>query len=595
MCEFEIIDEAAGWANDGRGSVDIIHKTDASKDLCITKSNCDLSDEEIIKIYAYCQSFKDVVHVSAYRKDGNTVISFSQDAKEKSIDELPDADVPEIQHALNQKTSSIPSWVASLKKAARDGKYVCIRDALSPKQRVEYADLFKKNFENWAKASRTEKMVLSKYDYNSICYVGPNNELEADRNALINPLLKGRLVATGSAKSDFAERLTEVLAEGNLDYVEIDNRFECNGVMICTFNSDECKKMQSALPKSFSAASPNPYIKTICFKNFKDFDIGKSDEDKFKAFQTAWMYNRSDVAAQIIKENPDLLLSEPMKKKLSPYDELNPHSATGEYKFEYALKMIEQLKYLQNQGAITDEQFKAAVNTQSPVTGETFLTHAIKLAVQQEGKSPYYGKNYLAVIDKALAMGLDCNIANARGQYPLELIEKAKEDVPNSKPRFVFDKNQAQAPDFSELRQIISERTSSITKVRMKMPAKSHINILNDENAPKIKADISYNAGDVTDVFYPSKTWFVKADQPSYLASDIKQPTDVARILPKGDYVISENPSEHITSMREFAAGKRGFYVQFTTMSSRKGKKVPAEKISEQFERKSLNTGNVKE
>ena len=260
MSEFEVINEAPQWINDGTGRVDIIHARDANKDLSIIQSNYTLSSEEIVSIYAYCQE-NSIGKVRAYRGKNGAEIDFHKNNNDTKIsikiDDLPKKSIAELSEALAKEDKISLSWVADLKRAVRDGEYVCITSPLSPERRLQYADLFEKNFENWAKQSRTQEMTLGRYDYNSICYVGPNDKLEVNRygeegNSIYNPLLKGQLVASGSAKSDFAERLTEVLKEGNLKYVELGKRFECNGVMICTFDDRQMAVMQSVLPDSFS-------------------------------------------------------------------------------------------------------------------------------------------------------------------------------------------------------------------------------------------------------------------------------------------------------------------------------------------------------
>lgn len=587
MSEFEVINEVSQWANDGVGRVDIIHERDAKKDLSIIQSNYNLSNEEIVSIYAYCQEHS-IYHVSAYSGKNGAEIGFSKNNDGTKvtikIDDLPKKSVAGLSEALAKEDKISLSWVADLKRAARDGEYVRIRKPLLPESRLQYADLFEKNFENWAKQSRTQKMTLGRYDYNSICYVGPNDKLELNRygmegNGIYNPLLKGQVVASGSAKSDFAERLTEVLKEGNLEYVEIAPRFECNGVMVCTFSERERAKMLEALPNSFSQKEIGKYNTEFCFLNFKDFDFGKTDEEKFEAFNTAWRYNRPDVAAQIIKENPHLLESDMMRKVLSPYDKLNPHHHTGAYAFEHALEMVGNLKYLLNKKVISEEQFNKAVNTQSPDIGETFLTHAVKLAVQEASKSPYYGSNYLEVIDRALSVGLDCNVPNARGQYPLELIKEV--DIAAHRTGLATIKNPIttaefdQKPTFEKVLNKIDKLTNPVTKVRIdKMPPKMQVDIVEDRKAPKINAHVtSYDIGDVIkDKSYYSEApvWMAKVERPSYLASDIEKPTDIAWVLPKGEYVVASQSFDHISSMEEFKEGKKTFYTTHKDGTARK-------------------------
>lgn len=576
MSEFEIIKEDPQWANDGLGCVDIIHQSDAAKDLRIRQSNYTLSDEEIVKIYTYCQEHPEFKYPCASRGKDGSEVSGGEDKNRISIKikDLPAASVPEISKALAQGDEIKLFWVADLKRAARDGKYVCIRKPLSPESRAQYADLFEKNFENWAKSSRTQKMRLDKYDYNSICYVGPNDKLEQNRygvegNGIYKPLLKGQVVASGSAKSDFAERLTEVLKEGNLEYVAIAPRFECGEEMICTFDDKELVKMQSALPNSFSQKEIDEYDREFCFLNFKDFDFGKTDKEKFEAFNTAWFYNRPDIAAKIIKENPQLLEFEMMRKALSPYDKMNAHSTTGESRFEHALEMVGKLKTLRNKNVITEEQFNKAINTQSPDIGETFLTHAIKLAVREANKSPYYGKNYLEVIDRALSDGLDCNVPNARGQYPLELIKEVDIEAHRAGMATVrnpISKNELDhKPSFTEVAKKIDELTSPVTKVRIdKMPPKMQVDIVDDKNAPKTNAYVTeYDIGDIIEnklCYREAPVWMAKVERPSYLASDIQKSTDIAWILPRGEYVVAQQSFDHISSMEEFKAGKKTFY-----------------------------------
>ncbi len=589
MNEFEIVNESPRWTNDGQGSVDIIHASDAKKDLSIRQSNCTLSNEEIVSIYAYCQEHS-IYRVSAHRKKEGIEISYYKNNNDTKVtvtfDDLPKKSNAELSEALAKEDKISLSWVASLKRAARDGEYVCIGSPLSPESRLQYADLFEKNFENWAKKSRTQKMTLGKYDYNSICYVGPNDQLELNRygvegNGVYNPLLKGQVVASGSAKSDFAERLAEVLKEGNLEYVEIGKRFECNGVMICTFDEKQMAEMQSALPSSFSQKEIGKYDREFCFMNFKDFDFGKTDKEKFEAFNTAWRYNRPDVATEIIKKNPQLLESEVMRKALSPYDKMNAHCATGKYQFEDALEMVDRLKTLRDKNVISEEQFNKAVNAQSPDIGETFLTHAIKLAVQEASKSPYYGSNYLEVIDRALSAGLDCNVANARGQYPLELIKEVDIEahqmgvasIKNSIMKAEFDSK----PTFASIAAKIHKLTNRVTKARIDIlppNPKRQVGIVNDRNVPKTNAKVTqYDVGDVIEDkrhYSESPVWMVRVERPSYLASDIKKPTDIAWILPKGEYVIAQQPFDHISSLKEFEEGKKNFYTTYKNGTIRK-------------------------
>ena len=577
MSELEVINEVSQLANDGVGRVDIIHERDAKKDLSIIQSNYNLSNEEIVSIYAYCQEHS-IYRVSAYSGKNGAEIGFSKNNDGTKvtikIDDLPKKSVAGLSEALAKEDKISLSWVADLKRAARDGEYVRIREPLLPESRLQYADLFEKNFENWAKQSRTQKMTLGRYDYNSICYVGPNDKLELNRygmegNSIYNPLLKGQLVSSGSAKSDFAEHLVEVLKEGNLKYVEIAKRFECNGIMICTFDDKQMDKMQSALPNSFSQKEKDKYDRELCFLNFNDFDFGKTDKEKFEAFDTAWRYNRPDVAARIIKENPQLLESDIMRRTISPYDKLNAHSATGEWQFENALKMVDKLTVLRNKNIISEEQFNKTINAQSPDTGETFLTHAIKLAVKEANKSPYYGKEYLEVIDRALSAGFDCNVPNARGQYPLELIKEV--DIAAHRTGLATIKNPIiiaefdQKPTFEKVLNKIDKHTNPVTKVRIdKMPPKRQVDIVEDRNAPKINAHVTkYDIGDtIKDKSYYSEApvWMAKVERPSYLASDIQKPTDIAWILPKGEYVIAQQAFDHISSMEEFKEGKKTFY-----------------------------------
>ena len=587
MSALEVINEVSQWANDGVGRVDIIHERDAKKDLSIIQSNYNLSNEEIVSIYAYCQEHS-IYHVSAYRGKNGAEIGFSKNNDGTKvtikIDDLPKKSVAGLSEALAKEDKISLSWVADLKRAARDGEYVRISETLLPESRLQYADLFEKNFENWAKQSRTQKMTLDRYDYNSICYVGPNDKLELNRygmegNGIYNPLLKGQVVASGSAKSDFAERLTEVLKEGNLEYVEIAPRFECNGVMICTFDDKQMIKMQSALPNSFSQKEIDKYDKVFCFLNFKDFDFGKTDKEKFNAFNTAWRYNRPDVAAEIIKKNPQLLESEMMRKALSPYDKMNAQTVTGKYEFEYALEMVGKLKTLRNKNVISEEQFNKAINTQSPDIGETFLTHAIKLAVKKANKSPYYVREYLEVIDRALSAGFDCNVPNARGQYPLELIKEV--DIEAHRTGLATIKNPItiaefdQKPTFEKVLNKIDKLTNPVTKLRIdKMPPKMQVDIVEDRNAPKINADVTpYDIGDVIEdksYYREAPVWMAKVERPSYLASDIQEPTDIAWILPRGEYVIAQQSFNHISSIEEFKEGKKIFYTTHKNGTTRK-------------------------
>ena len=586
MSEFEVINEAPQWINDGTGRVDIIHARDANKDLSIIQSNYTLSSEEIVSIYAYCQE-NSIGKVRAYRGKNGAEIDFHKNNNDTKIsikiDDLPKKSIAELSEALAKEDKISLSWVADLKRAVRDGEYVCITSPLSPERRLQYADLFEKNFENWAKQSRTQEMTLGRYDYNSICYVGPNDKLEVNQygeegNSIYNPLLKGQLVASGSAKSDFAERLTEVLKEGNLKYVELGKRFECNGVMICTFDDRQMAVMQSVLPDSFSQKEKGKYDSEFCFLNFKDFDFGKTDEEKFEAFDTAWRYNRPDVAAEIIKKNPQLLESEMMRKAISPYNKMNAHTATGEYEFEDALEMVGKLKTLRNKNVISEEQFNKAINTQSPDIGETFLTHAIKLAVKEANKSPYYGKKYLEVIDRALSAGFDCNVPNARGQYPLELIKEV--DIEAHRTGLATIKNPItiaefdQKPTFEKVLNKIDQLTTKLSKVRIKMPPEMQVDVVDDRNTPKTNAHVTkYDIGDVIkDKSYYSEdpVWMAKVERPSYLASDIQKSTDIAWILPRGEYVIAQQSYDHISSMEEFKEGKKTFYATSSNGTIRK-------------------------
>lgn len=289
MSAYEIIKEAPGYFNDGLGHVDIFHENDSKKDLRIAQSNYTLSNDEIIRIYAYCQEHSDVKHVTAYQDQEGGVISVRRGQKEEEIkiDDLPEVDVPELFEALGEKPVAKVAWVSDLKRAVRDGKYVKLSAVIAPSDREKYADLFKKNFENWAKAAKEGKAQLNPIDYNSICYVGGNGVMENDRNAAINPLLIGNRVDSASAESDFALKLAEVLENAPIDEVVIARRFEHNGVMICTFDDDETKNLIKAMPDTVKYFS-NKDGKGVYGGYYGGYGCGDTKEKDFIAL-TEWL------------------------------------------------------------------------------------------------------------------------------------------------------------------------------------------------------------------------------------------------------------------------------------------------------------------
>ena len=90
--------------------------------------------------------------------------------------------------------------------------------------------------------------------------------------------------------------------------------------------------------------------------------------------------------------------------------------ALDEYNF--ALDMVEKLKKLKEDGIITEQQFLETLSLKSPETGETLLTQIMKDCLNLTR-----GKSNIKMLNRLIETGVDVNVPNARGQYPLQIIE----------------------------------------------------------------------------------------------------------------------------------------------------------------------------
>lgn len=136
------------------------------------------------------------------------------------------------------------------------GEYTPFYSCISPDSRQMYADLFRKNFDLAVKKLKSgEISSLNEELVRSTCWVGPNENLIDNPYVRTNPLLAGTKVATGSAKSDYAEKLAKAIKDSKITSVEFPAFFATNGVAVWKTTQEERDIIMSALPptvKKFS-------------------------------------------------------------------------------------------------------------------------------------------------------------------------------------------------------------------------------------------------------------------------------------------------------------------------------------------------------
>lgn len=145
------------------------------------------------------------------------------------------------------------------KDRVNKGEYTPFYSFISPESRQMYAEVFRKNFDLAVKKLKSgEIRSLNKELVDSTCWVGPNENLIDNPYTRTNPLLAGTKVATGSAKSDYAEKLAAAIKDSKITSVKFPAFFATNGVAVWKTTQEERDAIISALPttvKKFSAGS----------------------------------------------------------------------------------------------------------------------------------------------------------------------------------------------------------------------------------------------------------------------------------------------------------------------------------------------------
>ena len=137
------------------------------------------------------------------------------------------------------------------KDRVNKGEYTPFYSFISPESRQMYAEVFRKNFDLAVEKLKSgEISSLNRELVNSTCWVGPNENLIDNPYVRTNPLLAGTKVATGSAKSDYAEKLANAIKDSKITSVEFPGFFTTNGVAVWKTTQEERDIIMSALPST---------------------------------------------------------------------------------------------------------------------------------------------------------------------------------------------------------------------------------------------------------------------------------------------------------------------------------------------------------
>jgi len=202
------------------------------------------------------------------------------------------------------------------------------------------------------------------------------------------------------------------------------------------------------------------------------------------------------------------------------------------------------------QKSISKKQLYQVMNARSPKHGETIATLIIKLMILQakfiaearasHTRSPhsmtalYQLRKILNGLINEEGMGrLDWNVANAHGQYPLQLLESVAKD-PNVFRLLSNDHRHVAALTGSTVKNKIAKNKGS-------MPL---ISIIDNTNLPKLRVKLT------------TATWseiqsisMVETDRPTYWQSDLKSVESVAPIRPAGCYVVTYFPNKKVADI----------------------------------------------
>ena len=288
--------------------------------------------------------------------------------------------------------------------------------------------------------------------------------------------------------------------------------------------------------------------------------MSKDCEKLAEDFLVTLTWGAKDRSVEILKENPEILNTKKMATTISPDNTslYNPRADS----YNLAFGVVGALCQYRDEGIISKEQFNRTINTPSPETGETLLTSVLKETLKKAQEVDQSNdtrssvmrsyairdlNGYSAIlrdlIDQNGKIRADVNVPNLRGQYPLELIQsmspegRLHDSLPTEHNCILMATNQAVE-----------------TKIKYGMTGKSEIEQVDDKALPKTKALIlrtgtdpndPKNANDIS-VSYPSKVSVLKIDNPTYLASEVKDPLSVARIREPGEYLLNHLNSKPI-------------------------------------------------
>lgn len=294
--------------------------------------------------------------------------------------------------------------------------------------------------------------------------------------------------------------------------------------------TDIHEKIREAIRKDINQPNTNNII-----ADFMSYSLPYSQEDAQYTEDMPW-----GRIAKRIKEDPNVLKSRDMAYAISAgFRSSNKIYALDEYNF--ALDMMEKLKKLKEDGIITEKQFQETLSLKSPETGETLLTQIMKDCLNLTR-----GKSNIKMLNRLIETGVDVNVPNARGQYPLQIIEHyqniRKKNIEYSVEKGLVSRDfVSEDYTFPKEKKLIEEKTSKETLEKIKENTKVNLAY---KKTQKKRAYVTESDRDIS-------TWKENGPQGYAYAINVVQPTylsedswSIDTIILPGRYVIYEGRGE---------------------------------------------------
>ena len=267
--------------------------------------------------------------------------------------------------------------------------------------------------------------------------------------------------------------------------------------------------------------------------------------------------------AKKIKENPDVLKSEDMAYAISAsFRASNKIYSTDE--FDFAFDIMEKLKVLKDDGIITEAQFQGVLGLKSPETGETLLTHTMKDALNLSR-----GSSNMQMFNRLLEVGLDVNIPNARGQYPIQIIQHyqniRKKNIEYSIEKKLVSKDFINEDyTFPNEKRIVEERTSKeiIEKIKQNMakPDEAKVKYKKTHKSRAFVSDIEIDVSSWRESGPQGYAYAINVLEPTYLTDDYWR---IDTLISPGKYVVYEGRGENmqVIAVEEFYNNRAYLYL----------------------------------